>query len=256
VNLVTEREEPGVRGAGIPCADLLSWRSDYGLVAGVTTRGGPRGDFNVGLMTDEGAERVTSRWRELTESFRPEFSGITVSLQPHGTELRLHESPFDGWLILNGYDGHLTSQAGILLTVSVADCVPVYLAHPPTGSVALLHAGWRGVVAGIVERGIRRLADITGAEPGEFLMHGGVAIGETHYEVGPEVLEQLGVGPAIGPGRVDLRRIVAERAEAAGLRRITLSPWCTFQDSGHFWSHRRDPNGAGRMIAYLGRPLT
>jgi len=255
VNLAFEREEPGLRG-GIPCADLSSWRSAHGLVAGVTTRGGPQGDFNVGLMTSDDTSRVTGRWLGLTEAFGNEFPGVTVSFQHHGAELRIHEAAFDGWLILNGYDGHLTRRAGILLTVSVADCVPIYLAHPPTGSVALLHAGWRGVVAGIVERGIGRLADITGAEPGEFLMHGGVAIGEAHYEVGPEVLAQLGVGPATGPGTVDLRRIVAGRAEAAGIRRITLSPWCTFRDSEHFWSHRREPTGAGRMIAYLGRPLT
>ncbi len=256
MSFTVEREVPGVRSAGIPCADLPTWGIKHGLVAGVTTRGGPEGDFNLGLMTSDDSGAVAGRWREFAASFRSEFPGIAVSFQVHGAVLRVHQSAFEGWLVLNGYDGHLTHDAGILLTVTVADCVPVYLAHPPTGCVALLHAGWRGIVAGILERGIGRLSEVSGADPKEFLLHGGVAIGEANYEVGPEVLEQLGLGPAAGPRRVDLRRIVAERAAAVGVRQITLSSWCTFDNADHFWSHRRDPKGAGRMIAYLGRPLT
>jgi copper oxidase (laccase) domain-containing protein len=87
-------------------------------------------------------------------------------------------------------------------------------------------------------------------------MHCGVAIGEANYEVGVAVIEQLGLGSTTGTRTVDLRQILARRAQAAGVGKVTLSPWCTYGDSQLFWSHRRNPAAAGRMIAYLGRPLT
>jgi YfiH family protein len=256
VSVALDREVPGRHHAAVPCAELESWRTVHGLVAGITTRGAGSPEFNLGLMTGEPARDITGRWQELLAAFSPGFESVAVGLQQHGAEIRLHEGLGGGWLVLNGYDGHLTCRPGILLAVSVADCVPVYLAHPASGSVALLHAGWRGIAAGILERGVRRLSEVSGAAPGEFLVHLGAAIGEAHYEVGPEVLGALGVGPADGPHTVDLRGVLARRARQAGLGQITTSPWCTYADDGLFWSHRRDGDRAGRMVAYLGRPLT
>ena len=251
-----ERETLTVRGEGIGCAELERWHATHGLIAGITTRSGRAGGFNLGLMTPDGSDSVTGGWSALTKAVQGEFPGVVVSQQPHGAEVREHESNFEGWLVLSGYDGHITGLAGILLAVTVADCVPVYLAHPRTGSIALLHAGWRGIAAGLLERGIDRLSEVGGAPPAEFVMHCGVAIGPDHYEVGPEVLERLGLEAEIGAAPADLRGLAATRARAAGVETITRSPWCTYRDSEHFWSHRRDPDGAGRMVAYLGRPLT
>ncbi len=260
-----ERETFTVLGEGIGCAELDRWHAMHGLIAGITTRSGPVGGFNLGLTTSDPSNSVTARWSALTKAVQGEFPGVVVSLQPHGAEVREHESSFEGWLVLHGYDGHVTGLAGILLAVTVADCVPVYLAHPPTGSIALLHAGWRGIASGILERGIDRLSEVVGAPPAEFVMHCGVAIGPDHYEVGPEVLERLGLqagvgeageAGAAGAAGADLRGLAAARARAAGVEAITRSPWCTYRDSKHFWSHRRDPAAAGRMVAYLGRPLT
>lgn len=251
-----DREVPGRYHGAVPCAELESWRTAHGLVAGITTRGDGGREFNLGLMTRDPAGDVTGRWQELVAGFGPAFESVVVSLQHHGAEIRTHRNGAGGWLVLNGFDGHFTSQPGILLAVSVADCVPVYLAHPSSGGVALLHAGWRGIAAGILERGIRRLSEVSGANPGDFVMHAGVAIGEPHYEVGPEVLEALGVGPVDGPGTVDLRHLLAQRARTEGVERTTTSPWCTYADATLFWSHRREGDRAGRMVAYLGRPLT
>jgi YfiH family protein len=256
VTVALDREAPGGHHAGVPCAELESWRTVHGLVAGITTREAGNGEFNLGLMTRDPARDITGRWQALLAGFSPAFDSVVVSLQHHGAEIRTHEGVGGGWLVLDGYDGHVTARPGILLAVSVADCVPVYLAHPASGSVALLHAGWRGIAAGILERGVRRLSQVSGAAPGELLMHLGVAIGEAHYEVGPEVLESLGLGPADGPHTVDLRRVLAQRGRKEGLSRITASPWCTYADGTLFWSHRREGDGAGRMVAYLGRPLT
>jgi hypothetical protein len=253
---VVDREVVSERPNALELAQLRGWHTEYGLVAGITTRNGAAGDFNLGLGSGEKSEAVAGRWQELICAFATEFPGVTVSRQSHGTEVRHHASPFTGWLVMDGYDGHITREAGILLTVMVADCVPVYLTDPTTGGIALLHAGWRGIVAGVLERGIDRLAALTGSPPARFVMHCGVSISGPHYEVGPEVAERLGLPSSGSSEHVDLHDVLASRARAAGLERVTVSPWCTFRDSQYFFSHRRDGQAAGRMIAYLGRPLT
>ncbi len=250
------REEIGEGHRTPERAEISEWRTAYGLVAGITTRNSPDGDFNLGLATLEAAGAVTERWRAVATSFATEFPGLTVSRQAHGTRIRQHDAGFEGWLVLDGYDCHVTREAGILLTVTVADCVPVYLADPNTGGIALVHAGWRGIAAGVLERAIDRLAEITGSARDGFAMHCGVAISGSRYEVGAEVTDQLGAESSGSPRRVDLRDILADRARVAGIRHVTVSPWCTFDHSAMYFSYRRDGRSAGRMIAYLGRPLT
>ena len=88
-----EREVLLVRDAGIPCAELSTWRTAHGLVAGITTRG-PTGDFNLGLMTSDDSRSVTNRWRQVGEAFHHEFPSIAVSLQPHRAAVREHKSEF------------------------------------------------------------------------------------------------------------------------------------------------------------------
>ncbi|MCZ6916674.1 MAG: polyphenol oxidase family protein [Gemmatimonadetes bacterium] len=238
MTVAIEEEVPRTRGAGIACAELESWHATYGLVAGITTRRAPTGPVDLG------------------PAFAPAFRSTTGSCQPHGAAVRVHESEPAEWMLLEGFDGHATRQAGLLLTVTVADCVPVYLADPDTGAIALLHAGWRGIAAGVLEEGIRRVLELTGGAAGTLVMHCGVAIGGAHYEVSEDVLEQLGVASEGGPESVDLREVLAARATAAGVARVSVSRWCTYRDEALFWSHRRDAETAGRMVAYLGRPLT
>ena len=231
-------EAPRTRPGGIACAELESWYETYGLVAGITTRQAPSGPHDLG------------------PAFAPAFQGTAASRQPHGAAVRVHAGDHAGWTLLDGFDGHVTGQAGLLLTVTVADCVPVYLAHPGTGTIALLHAGWRGIVAGVLEEGIRRIRELAKGDADALVMHCGAAIGGRHYEVSQDVLEQLGVGATGGPERVDLREVLAARARRAGVGAISVSRWCTYRDEALFWSHRRDAEAAGRMVAYLGRPLT
>lgn len=232
-----------------PRYELTSWRTEFGLIAGITGAG-PGGD--LALITPEPASAVLERWRGFRNSMTAPFSAVAVGTQRHGTGLAVHENR-TGMCLLDDIDGHLTRQAGILLTVTVADCVPVYLAHPETGAVALLHAGWRGVAAGIVERGIEGLSALTGSSGRDIVMHCGVSICGACYEVGPEVKEQLlGVRESSGP--LDLRAAIAARAARAAVEHITLSAWCTAHDGARFYSYRASGGRTERMLAYLGRP--
>ena len=141
----------------VPRFLLDDWRERFGIVAGITGRGdeGTRG-FDLGLWTEAAVGDVMGRWRQF-RSAEPGFPAVVLGTQVHGREVAWHDR-VSGWLQVDGVDGHATASAGLLLTVTLADCIPVYLAAPAQRAVALLHAGWRGTAAGILERGAELLA--------------------------------------------------------------------------------------------------
>ena len=108
--------------------------------------------------------------------------------------------------------------------------------------MALVHAGWRGVAGGIVERAVAELGSRHGAAAGGLWLHCGPAICGTCYEVGPEVHRAVDAGaPAPGhPTPIDLRAAIARRAHALGVaeERVTVSAHCTRCGPGGFYSHR------------------
>ncbi len=269
----TLREQP-VADAAVPRMELVEWAERYGVVAGISTRG--RG-FSLGLWSEENVGQVMTRWRAFRAAVHPAFPGVVLSHQIHGTALQWHRQGQDGWLILDGVDGHATSARGLLLTVTVADCVPIYLVAPEKRVVALLHAGWRGTAAGILERGVELVKRSGFVRAADIVMHCGVGICGSCYEVGSEVLERLtpgrrpgvnqvedglgspgqrpGVSGAGGPsGKVDLRQVLVRQARELGITEVSVSPWCSAHDREQFFSHRASGGRDGRMVAYLGMP--
>jgi YfiH family protein len=252
------REVP-VDDAAVPRMELAEWADRYGVVAGITTRG--RG-FSLGLWSEENVGQVMSRWRAVGAAFRARFPGLVLAHQVHGTALAWHRAAGEGWMILDGLDGHATSARGLLLTVTVADCIPVYLVVPQKQVLALLHAGWRGVAGGVLERGIELLKREAFARASDIVMHCGVGICGSCYEVGSEVMERLtprqrpGISRATdASGRVDLRAVLVRQAGELGITEVSVSPWCTAHDRDRFFSHRASGGRDGRMIAYAGMPL-
>lgn len=233
--------------------DLPSWGDELGLVAGITVRGDQPGrGFDLGLWSDAPVGETMSRWRVFRRSFAG-FNSVVMGNQIHGAEVR-RVGPAEGWIQVEGIDGWVTTAAGVLLTVTIADCIPVYLAVPGRGA-ALLHAGWRGTAAGIVERGIEALARGTGCPVSDVVMHCGVGICGPCYEVGSEVVSGCGL-PSDGPGpwHVDLRSVLADRAHRLGVSRVSVSSHCSAHDRPTFYSHRASGGSDGRMVAYLGCP--
>ncbi len=179
-------------------------------------------------------------------------ASVAVAHQCHGTALAVHERVTAGWNLLDETDGHVTREPGLLLTVTVADCVPLYLAAGAW--LGLVHAGWRGIAAGIAEQAVARLATVSGGQPADFTSHCGVSVCGSCYEVDPEVYRAVTGEAARGKKHLDLRQALAQRLDRAGVRRVTMSPWCSAHDSAEFYSHRRSRGMDGRMVAYLGRP--
>lgn len=233
--------------ASLPRLELAGWAERYGLVAGITAR-----PASLGLWTDEPVGQVMSRWRAFAATFANRFPTIVLSHQVHGTAVAWHHELPAGWLLLDGLDGHATADSGVLLTITVADCIPVYLVAPNSGAVALLHAGWRGAAGGVLSRGVALLrSQGAGAD---IVMHCGVGICGGCYEVGSEVAERFGAPGGGGPRRLDLRAELARQARELGIAAVSTSPWCTAEHRDRFFSHRASGGRDGRMVAYLGRP--
>lgn len=247
---VLELREVPVPGP-VPRFEIPGWREQQGVVAGVTGRGSDPGrGFDLGLWSREPVGDVMTRWLTFRRQL-PEFQAVALGNQVHGVQVMSLDSG-QGWIQVEGVDGWTTTAPGILLTATIADCIPVYLVAPRRG-VALLHAGWRGIAGGILGRGVELLQSTTGCESAEIVMHCGVGICGSCYEVGSEVVEGCG-GEAVGSGpwHVDLRDRLKSQALGLGLARVTNSGWCSAHDRTSFYSHRASRGVDGRMVAYLG----
>ncbi|MEQ1690882.1 MAG: polyphenol oxidase family protein [Gemmatimonas sp.] len=233
---------------------LASAEPVAGMPAGVLgwTTGREAGSF--GLGSEEPVRSTMFRWNALFDELAAQgVHRVASATQVHGADVVRHGSGWRGWLRLRGVDGHISAEPGTALVVTVADCTPVFLAHP-SGVVAALHAGWRGTAAGILGAGLEAMAHL-GCPAQECTVHLGPAICGACYEVGPEVFEAVtGTRPA-SKGLLDVRAVLADQAASRGVRELTISPRCTRCDQARFFSHRGGDEGRQLgVIALLPTP--
>jgi purine-nucleoside/S-methyl-5'-thioadenosine phosphorylase / adenosine deaminase len=209
------------------------------------TTGRHAGSF--GTQSDEPVRDVMARWAALRAQLGGTNTRLASATQVHGRAVLTHHVGWRGWLRGDAADGHLSVVRGTAMTVTIADCVPVFIGHP-SGVGAILHSGWRGTEARITDVAIDLLAGM-GLSPSELSVHCGPAICGRCYEVSAEVASRLTGRSADGPTLVDLRAIISAHARERGVRAITVSPRCTRCDNDRFYSHRAgDP---GRQLAVL-----
>jgi polyphenol oxidase len=225
-------------------AEIVDDFTQFGIRAFTTTRAS--GTF--GLASDEPARAVMERWRQLRKELPAGGMRLASANQVHGSRVVAHGGAWEGWLRVDDADGHVAPERGLALAVTIADCVPIFIAHP-AGATALLHSGWRGTAAHIVERGIEALAH-RGFGTAELRLHLGPAICGNCYEVGRDVLRALTGRDSSGAATcVDLRALIRQHALAAGVRHITTSALCTRCDNDRLYSHRAGDDG--RQIAVI-----
>jgi len=216
----------------------------FGIHAFTTTR-----DFGTfGAGGDDPVADVMGRWDAvIAHAAAHGVRRLATAKQVHGHDVLVHAPGWEGWLRCPEADGHAAVQRGTALAVTIADCVPVFLAHP-SGATALLHSGWRGTAAHIVEQGIAAL-EHRGCAASELRLHLGPAICGACYEVSADVYGQLTGERVTAPRTVDLRLLIASHARARGVHHITTSSRCTRHDNTRFFSHRAGDRG--RQIAML-----
>lgn len=236
------REEKARWIACVPVAEL----AEHGVLAFTTNR--VTGSFN--LASDEPAAEVFGRWQRLMDFVAHRATRLASAHQVHGDEILTHDAGWDGWLRAPAADGHFSREPGTAMAVSLADCVPVFMADR-SGAAAVLHSGWKGTALRIVERGIERFR-AAGSRPRDLRVHLGPAICGKCYVVGPDVYSKLTDREVETATAVDLRALIAEHASAAGVRDISISPWCTRCHNDRFYSHRA--GDAGRQLGVIATP--
>ncbi len=216
---------------------------------GISTRLG----FPYNDAKDPEPTRVEAR-QILATALGTEPARLAWCHQVHGARVR---AATKGGLQGDG-DALFTTARGLYVLISVADCCPVLVWNRDV--VAAAHAGWRGMVGGVLEATVRSLSD-QGANVEKLNAWIGPSIGVDRFEVGPEVAEQFDPRfvrqprpPQQPKPHVDLKLAARSRLADTGLdpARIAASDHCTFEHHGLYWSYRRDGGICGRHIAYAG----
>lgn len=220
----------------------------FELGGGATALFTERVHGNMSSVSGDGAEHG----REARERLRllAGVERLARGYQVHGTFVRRLDAATaadpDGVRPADA-DGQATALAGVGVMVLGADCLPVALGTE--GAVAMVHAGWRGLAAGVIEEGVRVLGQ---ASPGsEVVAIIGPGAGVCCYEVGEQVHAAFG-GDHRDGARIDLKAIARERLLAAGVAEVRDLGLCTICEE-RFFSHRREGERAGRQggVAWL-----
>jgi len=213
------------------------------VVHGFTTRvdlDGNRLHLGTGSSVDD--------WKRAARSVGAPAMGVSFVSQVHGDEVLWASRPG----LVGEADAVISDVPGLLVAVRTADCVPILVAGQ--GVVAAIHAGWRGLAAGVIPQTMQKLQ---GAGP--FVAAVGPAIGVDSYEVGEEVVngikswmpEDAFVLRDRARPHVDLAAAAAHQLRSSGVSDVEIVRVCTFTDD-RLWSHRREASKAGRQAAIVG----
>jgi YfiH family protein len=233
-----------------------------GVCAAVSTRlggvsEGPFASLNLGRGVGDDPDRVAENRRRLLAGVGLEGRRLVGGHQVHGDAIA-RATP-DGPDELPGVDALYTTDTRVALRVLVADCTPVFVVAPDVGAVAAAHAGWRGTLAGVAGKLVRRLVTDLGARPSAMRAAIGPAAGRCCYEVGDEVLAAYRAAypwadDHIAGRRLDLHGLNRRQLVEAGVpaERIAVADLCTICHPELFFSYRRDGRRSGRMLAVIG----
>jgi YfiH family protein len=233
------------------------WPAVIGVRAVCTLRTGgvsraPYDSFNLGAHVGDVSEAVAENRRLLQRELALPREPLWLE-QVHGAQV-VNADEIAADAPAPRADGAVSRRAGTVLAVLVADCLPVLIAARDGGAVAVAHAGWRGLAAGVLESTVAALA---GSGPLQAWL--GPSIGMEHFEVGEEVLAafeaQRGDARAFAPNargrwRCDLQQLARTRLRALGIESIHAEASCCYAQPHRFYSYRRDGT-TGRMAALI-----
>lgn len=241
-----------------PCFIPADWPAPQGIVAGTTLRQGgvSRGVYaslNLGAgVGDKDAAVAENRRRFVAACDSPQEPRWLK--QVHGTTV----APDPPHGVVAEADATVSSNAGVTCVVLTADCLPVIFATADGREVGAAHAGWRGLLAGVLEASVRSFS----SDPESLLVWMGPAISQAAFEVGGEVRDQfLAIDPAAnncfvansrGRWQADLYALARLRLAGVGVQRVSGGDFCTYGEPQRFFSYRRDGQ-CGRMASFVFR---
>ena len=241
------------------------------LVHGFSTRRGgisqsPFSSLNLSLEVGDDPERVQENRRHLLKDLRIAGRPLVKVKQVHGDgmlmidEERAGRPGFPEEISSCSADALLTAAPGIILTTSVADCVPILLFDPKNGVIASVHGGWRSTAGRLAAKVIRRLEEDFGTRPEDCVAALGPSIGLCCYEVDEPVIEAFAgsfrrweeLVRKKGQGRWHLDLLKANEVllleSSVSADSIFSAGYCVSCHTDLFFSHRRDGGNTGRMM--------
>jgi YfiH family protein len=231
-------------GADLPGARALFTTRRGGVSSG------PYASLNLGRMTDDDPACVDENRGRLAAATGCERARVVYGRQVHGATVRRATEPPGPDRAVAEEDGQATTLAGHPALVFTADCLPVLLAAGD--AVAAVHAGWRGLAAGILAEGIAALRELGAAGPVHALVGPGAR--GCCYEVGDEVHATFAHHDArVGERNLDLGKVARAELAAAGAVAIEDVGLCTMCQPALLFSHRRDGGVTGRQAGVVWR---
>jgi purine-nucleoside/S-methyl-5'-thioadenosine phosphorylase / adenosine deaminase len=238
------------------------------LQAIFTRRGGtsptPWETLNVGGTVGDDAQRVRENRARLFNAVGRNLQSAFDVWQVHSVNAVPADAPRPPDEPHQKADIILTDKPNVTLFMRFADCVPILLFDPRNGVVCMAHAGWLGTVRGASSKAVKAMMHSYGSKAADILAAIGPSIGPDHYEVGPDVVEQI--RQAFG---ADSRRLVETRGhgtyldlwlanrmqlERAGVRQIETAAICTACHLEDWYSHRAEKGKTGRFGALIALP--
>jgi hypothetical protein len=234
------------------------WPAPAGIVAGCSARQGgvSKGRYaslNLGAhVADDDAAVLENRRRlkarcdlPAEPSWLSQVHGTTVAVEPVVGSLATADAAF-------------TSNAAVVCAVLTADCLPVLFSSTDGSELAVAHAGWRGLNAGVLEATVGEFS----VPPGKILVWLGPAISQTAFEVGGEVRDAFLAYDAAaadcfvenqrGRWQADLYALARQRLASLGINQVFGGNFCTYGEPDRFFSYRRDGE-CGRMASFIYR---
>ena len=165
-------------------------------------------------------------------------SKIVFANQIHGTFVQ-KVSAADKISFIPNCDGLITDDKNIYLCIFTADCMPVFMADRNKKAVALVHAGWRGLAAGILKNAVLSFKSNFNINSKDIDVYIGPHIKQCCYQVGKEVLQAFNLN-SDNNSYLSLAQQAQKQLNILGVKDISISPYCTYHNSEHFYSYRKE----------------
>lgn len=253
---------------------ILKWEQmNPQLVVGFTTKNGGASvghytSLNIGFHVNDDVERVVQNRAILAEKIQIPLDQWVSAEQTHRTNICRITSQQKGLgakdydTALRDTDGMYTSEDGVLLTMCYADCVPIYYFAPDHHYIGVVHAGWKGTVAGIASEMVHKWEQ-EGIKPDEIYAVIGPSICQTCYIVDDKVIkevhkmvEETHEKPynliSAGQYSLDLKALNRQILQSVGVQHIDVTNLCTSCEEELFFSYRRDGGVTGRLMSFIG----
>ena len=245
---------------------------DAGFVNGFSTRHGgvsdfPKDSLNLAGFDEDSAKNIYENRGRFLVALDSDLK-LATAWQVHGVEVKTVRTDGDVANSEERFDALVSDRVGTLVGVKTADCVPILIGDPVTGTFAAVHSGWKGTAGNIVTRAVGKLQKEYGADPVNMIAAIGPCASGKNYEVGSDVIDAFAASfrghetyftaTRAGHALVDLKLANKDLLGAAGVTpsKVFIAPFCTMERTDLFFSYRVEKKlygKTGRLLSVIGR---